>query len=444
MIREEVASETGRAAARTGQGAPTSRSHLTRFASLETFASLRKHPNFRRYWAGALISNIGTWTQTVAQGWLVYQLTGSAAMLGVLGFAQSAPFLIFALYGGVLADRFERRRLMVWTQSGMMVVAFVLAFITLAGIATVWHVLALVLMNGVVNAFNTPVRQSIVSDLVPKEDLANAIAINSTQFQSSRTLGPALAGILLAAVGPGWCFFVNGVSFLVVIWTLLIIHVPPLPVRPRPPVLKSVAEALAYVKADAVMIILVLVGAISSLFGMAYSFLLPAFAESVLAVGPAGLGVLQSAVGLGALAGALSIASAPGRTRSGHTMLLALFLLGGALALFGVSQIFVASVAILFAVGFGQMVFNNLKMTFVQGLVADHMRGRVLSLLTLATFGLQPLGAVQAGVLADWIGLGPAVIANGAVCLALGLVLWLWVPRLRGLTLERRGAAATA
>src|SRR5688572_2687999 len=179
-------------------------------ARLETFASLRKHSNFRHYWIGALISNIGTWTQTVAQGWLVYQLTGSAAMLGWLGFAQSAPFLLFALYGGVLADRFERRRLMIWTQSGMMLVAFVLAFLTLTGLATVWHVLVLVLANGVVNAFNTPVRQSIVSDLVPKEDLANAIAINSTQFQSSRTLGPALAGILLAAVGPGWCFLVNG------------------------------------------------------------------------------------------------------------------------------------------------------------------------------------------------------------------------------------------
>jgi MFS family permease len=417
---------------------------LYRLGRLETFASLRKHPNFRAYWIGALVSNIGTWTQTVAQGWLVYQLTGSAAMLGALGFAQSAPFLIFALYGGVLADRFERRRLMVWTQSAMMVVAFVLAFITLAGIANVWHVLALAFMNGIVNAFNTPVRQSIVSDLVPKEDLANAIAINSTQFQSSRTLGPALAGILLAVVGPGWCFFANGLSFLVVIWTLLVIHVPPLPQRARPPVLRSVAEGFAYVRAHDVMLILVMVGGITSLFGMAYSFLLPAFAESVLAVGPAGLGVLQSAVGLGALAGALSIASAPGRMRSGRTMVVSLFVLGVALALFGISRLFVISVAVLFLVGFGQMVFNNLKMTFVQGLVDDHMRGRVLSLLTLATFGLQPLGAVQAGLLADWFDPGLAMIANGAVCVVLGVLLWTRAPHLRRLTLEKREAAATA
>jgi MFS family permease len=193
-----------------------------------------------------------------------------------------------------------------------------------------------------------------------------------------------------------------------------------------------------------VMLILVMVGGITSLFGMAYSFLLPAFAESVLAVGPAGLGVLQSAVGLGALAGALSIASAPGRMRSGRTMVVSLFVLGVALALFGISRLFVISVAVLFLVGFGQMVFNNLKMTFVQGLVDDHMRGRVLSLLTLATFGLQPLGAVQAGLLADWFDPGLAMIANGAVCVVLGALLWTRAPHLRRLTLEKRPAAATA
>jgi MFS family permease len=315
----------------------------------------------------------------------------------------------------------------------MMVLAFLLAFLTLTGLVAVWHVLVIVFLNGIVNAFNTPVRQSIVSDLVPRKDLANAIAINSTQFQSSRTLGPALAGVLLAAVGPGWCFFLNGVSFVAVIWTLLVMQVPALPPRPRPPALQSVREALVYVRGHALIWTLLLAAGIPSLFGMAYMFLLPAFAETVLDAGPAGLGVLQSAVGIGALAGALTIASLPARWRGGATMLAALVVLGLALAAFGASQAFVLSVAALFAVGFSQMVYNNLRMTFVQGLAADEMRGRVLSLLTLATFGLQPLGAIEAGALAGVIGPGLAMLLNGGVCLVLGVLVWARSPRLRAL-----------
>src|SRR5689334_22182348 len=173
----------------------------------ETFRSLRNNANFRLYWTGSFVSNFGTWMQSVAQGYLVYQLTGSTFMLGVVGFAQSIPFLFLALFGGMLADRFERRRLMVWTQTGLMLLAFLLAFLTLTGIVTVWQVLAIALANGVVNAFNVPVRQSIISDLVDKEHLANAIAMNSTQVQLSRTLGPALAGVMLALTSAGWCFF---------------------------------------------------------------------------------------------------------------------------------------------------------------------------------------------------------------------------------------------
>src|SRR5437879_6067110 len=173
-----------------------------------TFSSLQNNPNFRLYWAGACLSNIGTWMQMVAQGWLVYQLTGSPLLLGLVSFAGSIPILFLSLFGGVLADRFERRRLMVWTQTGMMLLAFLLAVLTLRQVVTVWQIMAIAFMNGVVNAFNAPVRQSIIADLVPRRDLQNAIAINSAQFQTSRMLGPALAGLTLAAFGPGWCFFV--------------------------------------------------------------------------------------------------------------------------------------------------------------------------------------------------------------------------------------------
>src|SRR5262245_1629628 len=269
-----------------------------RLRQAETFRSLRKNANFRLYWTGAFVSNFGTWMQTVAQGYLVYQLTGSTFMLGVVGFAQSIPFLFFALFGGVLADRFERRRLMVVTQSALMLLAFLLAYLTLSGAVTVWMVLAIALANGVVNAFNVPVRQSIISDLVDKDDLSNAIAMNSTQVQLSRVTGPALAGIMLAVTGAGWCFFLNAVSFLAVIWTLLVMEVPPLAGTSRRSALSSIVEALGYVRRQPTICALLLMAAVPSLFALPYQQMLPAFAGPILNVGPGGLGLMQSAAGL--------------------------------------------------------------------------------------------------------------------------------------------------
>src|SRR3989442_48628 len=277
----------------------------------ETFSSLRRNANFRLYWTGSFVSNFGTWMQSVAQGYLVYQLTGSTFMLGMVGFAQSVPFLFFALFGGVLADRFERRRLMVVTQSALMLLAFLLAYLTLSGRVTVWMVLAIALANGVVNAFNVPVRQSIISDLVAREDLSNAIAMNSTQVQLSRVTGPALAGIMLAATGAGWCFFVNAVSFLAVIWTLLVMDVPPLAATAR-----------------------------------------------------------RSA---------------------------------------------------LFAMGFASMSYTTLNQGFLQRRVDDQMRGRVLSLLSMAWFGLQPFGSMETGTLASLSSPQLALAVGGAICVAAAL-----------------------
>src|SRR5262245_22439996 len=273
--------------------------------------------------------------QTVAQGYLVYQLTGSTFMLGAVGFAQSIPFLFFALFGGVLADRMERRRLLVVTQSGLMLLAFLLAYLTLTGRVTVWMVVAIALANGIVNAFNVPVRQSIISDLVDRDDLPHAISMNSTQVQLGRVTGPALAGIMLAVTGPGWCFFLNAVSFLAVIWTLLVMDVPPLVAVARRSALRSIGEALAYVRRDPTICALLLMAGVPSLFALPYQQMLPAFAESVLEVGPSGLGLMQSAAGLGALCGALTIASL-GARRSGGLMLAAVVLLGTALAGFAV------------------------------------------------------------------------------------------------------------
>jgi MFS family permease len=404
-----------------------------RLRSLETFRALRHNPNFRLYWTGALTSNVGTWMQMVAQGWLVYQLTSSAFMLGALGFVQSAPILLFSLYGGVLADRFERRRLMVWTQTAMMLLAFALAFLTLRGLITIWHILAIAFLNGTVNAFNTPVRQSIVSDLVRKEDLHNAIAINSTQFQLSRSLGPALAGATLALVGPGWCFFINAMSFVAVIWTLIAMDVPPLPPRSRSSTLSSIKESFAYVRGQPTVFALLLIAAIPSMFGQPYQQMLPAFSEGVLRAGPTGLGVLQSAAGLGAVAGSLTIASLPRSRRSGSTLLGSVMLLGFALEVFGLSRAFWASAASLFVVGFAQMTYNALNQTFLQQQLPDEMRGRVLALLTLTTFGLQPFGAMQAGTISSLLGPPMAMVLGGCVCVLCALVVVVRWPVLRAL-----------
>jgi MFS family permease len=403
-------------------GAATSRvSHRWRFWQLETFGSLRRNPNFRLYWLGACLSNVGTWMQIVAQGWLVYVLTDSPFLLGLVSFAGSIPILGFSIFGGELADRVERRRLMVWTQTGMMLLAFLLAALTIARVVTVWHIIVIAFLNGVVNAFNTPVRQSIISDLVPREDLQNAIAINSAQFQTSRMVGPALAGLALAAFGAGWCFFINGLSFLAVIGALLIMDVPPLPPRKRQSVWRNVGDGLRYVGREPVIFALLMVAAIPSLFGQPYQAMMPAVALGVLHTDAAGLGVLQSGAGAGALVGALVIASLS-KARRGRLMLTMLMLFGVSLGFFSLSQVLPLSVFFVFWVGFSSMAYSALNQTFLQTLVADEMRGRVLSLLTLTTFGLQPFGALQAGFVASYAGVSFALLLGGAICLLAGIV----------------------
>ncbi len=388
----------------------------------DTFRALRIHPNFRVYWIGAGLSNVGTWMQMIAQGWLVYQLTGSAFLLGLVSFAGSIPILFFSLFGGVLADRVERRRLMVGTQYGMMVLAFFLAALTFRGIVTVWYIMGIAFANGVVNAFNAPVRQSIVADLVPREDLQNAIALNSLQFQGSRMLGPTLAGVTLAALGPAWCFFINGASFLTVIAALMLLKVPPLPPRPRQSVLLNLQEGLRYAWKEPTILALLIVAAVPSLFGQPYQAMLPAVAVGTLHTGATGLGILQSAAGCGAVVGALIIASSTKAKRRGQLQLRMLLMFGVCLELFGLSRWMAVSAPLLFGIGLASMAYNSLNMTFIQTLVQDDMRGRVMSLLTLMTLGLQPLGALQAGIVGDHIGVPFALLLGGIICVLVSLV----------------------
>jgi MFS family permease len=409
------------------------RSVLSRLGT-RTFSSLVKHPNYRLYWFGALASNIGTWMQMVAQGWLVYQLTGSELFLGVVGFASAIPTLFLSLFGGVLADRFERRRLMLGTQTAAMVLAFTLAALTLLGQVTVWHIVVIAFLGGVVNSLNAPVRQTIISDLVSREDLTNAIAVNSAQFQISRTLGPAIAGVIVALVGPGWCFAVNGASFLAVIAALLAMHVPPLASRRKQAsVWANIAEGIAYVRRDGTIFALLGLAAVPALFAMPYQSLMPAFAQSVLGVGAQGQGMLMSAAGLGAVIGALSIASLGKNVARGRLMLFCVLSFGVSLAAFAVSRSFVFSLVMLVLVGVSSMSYNALNQTFLQSLADDRMRGRVMSLLTLMTFGLQPFGQLGAGAIAEAFGPSTAVVCGGLVCAAFAAYIYARRPRIRQL-----------
>lgn len=402
---------------------------------LDTFGALQRHPNFRLYWMGALLSNIGTWMQTLAQSWLVYQLTGSALLLGTVNFLQGLPSLFLALLGGVLADRIERRRLMLVTQVAQMALAFLLAGLTLAGVVRVEHIMVIALLSGLVNAINTPVRQGIISDLVPREDLQNAIAVSSAQFQTSQLLGPALAGVVVATAGAGWAFLINGLSFLAVIVSLVLLRLPPWKApAAKVPMWLSAKEGIAFVFRHEVLGTLVLIAAIPAMFGRpAQQSLMPVFAESVLHVGAQGLGVLMSASGAGALMGALVVASLGGVRGRGQVQLVMGVAYGGALLCFALSRRLELSVVLLFAAGACSMVFSSLNQTFLQTLAPDAMRGRVLSVLTLTTFGMMPLGSMLAGAAAQRWGATAVVGAGGVVCALFALSVLATRPRLRHL-----------
>jgi MFS family permease len=402
---------------------------------LDTFGALQRNPNFRLYWTGALLSNIGTWMQTLAQSWLVYQLTGSALLLGTVNFLQGLPSLFLALVGGVLADRVERRRLMLVTQVAQMLLALLLAGLTLAGVVRVEHIMIIAFLSGLVNAINTPVRQGIISDLVPRRDLQNAIAVNSAQFQTSQLLGPAIAGVVVATIGAGWAFLLNGLSFGAVIVSLLLLHLPPWePPTKKATLWSSAKEGIAFVFHHEVMGTLVLVAAVPALLGRpVQQSMMPVFAESVLNVGATGLGVLMSANGAGALIGALLVASFGSVRRRGLLQLTSLVAYGIALVLFAASRRLELSVLLLFVGSAFSMVFSSLNQTFLQSLAPDEMRGRVLSVLTLTTFGLIPVGSMLAGAAAEHWGAAAAVAAGGAVIALFALGVLLTRPRLRNL-----------
>jgi len=396
-----------------------------------TFRAL-KHRNFRLFFFGQFISLIGTWMQSVALAWLVYRLTGSSALLGVTAFCGQIPVFLLALVGGHWADRHSRHRTVLATQTLAMLLALTLAALTLLGLVQVWEVVLLAVLLGTVNAFDIPARQSFFAEMVAKEDLINAIALNSSIFNGARVVGPALAGVLVALVGEGWCFFANGASYLAVIAGLLLMRIPPVS-RPTSTdsALGHIAEGLRFVYGHRPIRDLLLLIGLISLAALPYSMLMPIFADRILHTGARGLGALMAAAGTGALLGALTLAARKHVRGLGRWVAFGAGTLGVGLIAFSLSRTFWLSLLFLIQVGFATMLQMGSSNTLVQSMTPDHLRGRVMSCYTMMFMGMAPLGALLAGVLAKYLGAPSTVALGGALALLGALVFGIRLPLLR-------------
>jgi MFS family permease len=360
--------------------------------------------------------------QSVAQAWLIYRLTGSAVLLGAMGFASQIPVFLMAPLGGVIADRGHRRRTLVITQSAAMTLAGVLAALTLTGVVRVWHLFALGAALGVVNAFDIPARQAFVVEMVERPDVMNAIALNSAMFNGARIVGPALAGILVAAIGEGWCFFANSVSYLAVLAGLLAMRVPLRVVRSESSsALTRILGGFAFVQQTAPVRVLLLLLGLVSLVAMPYAVLMPVFADKVLHAGARGLGVLMGASGVGALIGALLLASRAEVRGLGRWVAVAMGGFGLALIAFASSRTFWLSAVLLVPVGMCMMVQMSASNTLIQAMVPDELRGRVMSIYSMMFMGMAPVGALLAGSFASRFG-APEIVAAGGALATLGAI----------------------
>lgn len=391
---------------------------------ISTFRSLR-HRSFRLYFLGQVFSLHGTWMQNVAQAWLVYRLTGSSAMLGLVAFCSLIPVLLFALYGGVLADRYNRRRLLFTAHSLSMIQALLLAALTLTGAVQPWHIVVLALMLGFVHALEMPARHSLVAELVPRSDLSNAVALNSSAFNVARFLGPSLAGILVAAVGEGWVFVVNGLSFTAILAALVAIRVPLHAAEgPRAGVRSYIREALRFAGRQPHVRAGLLLISVMSTVAAATTVLMPVFAKEEFGGGSVELGWLLGAMGLGSLVGALRLAQRTDHTGIDRVIGVAGVAAGLALLLFAWFDRLFVGLAILTIVGFCHTTLVASTNTMIQLVVEDRLRGRVMSLFATVFIGLMPIGSLSAGGLAHFLG-APLTLAGFGVLSLLGSVLFL-------------------
>lgn len=397
----------------------------------ETFAAL-KYYNYRLWFFGQMVSLMGTWMQSTAQGYLVYQLTGSPAYLGLVGFIGGIPAMLFTLFGGVVADRISRRNLMVITQTAMMVLAFILALLTFSGVVRPWHILILAFLLGIANAFDSPARVAFVNELVNREHMTNAIAMNSMMFNIGTVVGPSIAGLTYAAFGPAWCFIINGISFIAVIVALLLMRITTqlTPAR-HTTIVGELKEGLRYVFTHS--LILSLIGSVGfvSIFGIGMMTLLPAWATDILGGDVTTNGWLVSARGLGSLVSALMLAYLGNRRFRGKLWMTGAFVMPVMLFIFALVRWLPLSLAVLVATGWSFMMIMNNSNAMMQTNVPDHLRGRVMSVYTLVFFGSMPLGSLFSGSLAQSIGEPVTIMVGAGIMMVLALAAWAFLPQIR-------------
>jgi MFS family permease len=382
----------------------------TRFRALQ-------HRNFQLFFAGQLVSLIGTWMQSTAQLWLVYKMTHSAALLGIFGFASQIPILFLASLGGYMGDRYNRHRGVIWTQTAALILSFALATLTLVGAVRVWEIILIAFLAGIVNAFDVPIRQAFLVQMVGKEDLPNAIALNSSIFNAARVVGPAIAGFAIGWIGEGWCFFLNGVSFLAVIIALLMMRIQKIePRASKGSPLQNFVQGFRFAMSDRPIRSALLLLSLMSMFGLQYFVFLPIFANDILHGGARGLGLLMTFAGIGAVIGALHFAARTNYKGLVEWIAATSTTCALGLILFSQSRVFWLSAVMLLVVGFSatsQMAATN---TILQSRVPDELRGRIMAVYATMFMGVQPLGALIAGGVAKRIGAPHALAAFGTVC----------------------------
>jgi len=396
------------------------------------FRALR-HRNYRLFFGGQTVSLVGTWITRVATSWLVYRLTGSVLLLGVVSFAGQIPTLVLAPFAGVLVDRWNRHRILLVTQVLSMLQSFALAGLSFAGIIHVRDVLMLQIAQGIINAFDTPARQSFVVEMVEdRADLPNAIALNSSMVNLSRVIGPSIGGVIIAAVGEAWCFAIDGVSYIAVLGSLMAMRVGNLPHAPRTTkVIEELVDGFRYVTRSPPIRSALLLLALVSTMGMPYTVLMPAVARNVLHGDSHTLGFLMTAAGLGALGGAVYLAPRHTVIGLGRVIAIAAITFGIALVLFSLSRNLILSLAILPAVGAGMIVTMASVNTVLQTIVEERMRGRMMAFYTMAFLGTAPIGSLLAGVVANRIGPTNTILLGGLACMAGGTWFAVRLPRFR-------------
>jgi len=403
-----------------------------RFSWAKTFTAL-KYPNYRLWFWGQMFSLMGTWMQTTAQAYLIYELTKSPALLGVVGFAAGLPFWLFNFVGGVITDRMPRRTLLLITQTIMMLLAFTLGALIFSGLIQPWHIVLLAFGTGIANAFEAPTRMAFMPELVDeKEDYANAIALNSTFVNLAAVVGPATAGLIYAWVGPGWCFMVNGLSFIAVITALLLMKLKPFLFKQQSSsMIMQLKDGFSYVVNHPTIRVLIIMVMVTTIFGHSYLTLLPAWVVNILGGDSRLNGLMQSFRGAGALMVALMIASLGRIKFKGKLLTLGSYIFPLTVIIWSFIRSIPLSLIVMAFSGWGFILLLNISITLVQVNVPDELRGRVMGIYTFAFFGMLPIGALLGGLLAEWLGEPASVFIGGMGSLIMAVVVYYFFPRVR-------------